>query len=152
MGLTFHQLWGPISKVTTWRSLHWSLIQKWIGQTLYRTRRNQGENSVSRSLSRLLPQEVTKLVRQEYTFNSKATQECIDFNVLNYLVFFFLSLNSVLFPLKCPKHPLRCKGIKCIPQNTQEVWQNKMQQGFASGCIVEVLAIWASSGKGEIAV
>lgn len=52
---------------------------------------------MSKSLSRLLSQEVTKLTDQEHTSNGKATREHTDFKVLKYLGFFLL----LLFGLFC---------------------------------------------------
>jgi len=56
-----------------------------------------GRNSMSKSLSRFLSQELTELTNREHTSNGKAAGECVDFTVLKYLSFFFL----LLFVLFC---------------------------------------------------
>lgn len=59
VSLIFYQWWGPTSNVTTCRSLHWSLIQQWVGEIFYRKKNIQGGNYVSKFLRRLLSREVT---------------------------------------------------------------------------------------------
>lgn len=90
----FYQLWGPTSNVTTCRSLHW--IQQWVGEIFYREKKFKEEIMCPNFSGGCFHERWLNWPTRNIALMAKTPQGCIDYNVLEYLVFFW-SLIFILF-------------------------------------------------------